>query len=296
MFFHAKKVPLSRAENCIELQEVLVLIHQLHKKENELKKAAEKKGIASVDYKKHEVIARLVNKIDKQILAFNQNKKKESTDHTHDILILVRSLLETIVHVLNQENKILQLPRDSKHEKASLAVYYGAFGVTSAIGFSLLASSFGQLFTLAYLAPKMGQAAVEKTGLNEISPMSFKIMNKLVVILTNINLNLTNILQKPLLNDEAENFDFLCPITKAVIKYSIFCTLDKYCYEKSAIEEWFMNHTTAPMDPSKKIPHGLTAKDVLIKNINFQGLLDKYRIDHPQDDVEPTPLPRLVGS
>ena len=73
---------------------------------------------------------------------------------------------------------------------------------------------------------------------------------------------------KPKPAKPAEPSEYLCPITKELMKDPVI-TVDGHTYERDAIEKWFLKSNRSPMTT-------LTIKTTLIPNLAVRTLIDKF--------------------
>ncbi len=271
---------LTRFENTEAFKQPVILLNKLHDKRSELKQAAEKNGLGSIDYRKYHLVADLLLQIDKAIHEFNESKNISTSDDTVDIIITSRKILEVITSVRKIEEKILMTSRNNQRENVSNAVYYGAFGTTFVAGSALSVGTLGKLVTLFYIAPKVSKSIHESTGLHDLSPATARLLNELSNVLNHIIANLTIKTYGEIEIKESEAEDFICPITQTIIQDPVVCILDGHAYERSAIEEWFKHNPRSPLN-RKEIPPGKSVEDVLITHFNYASLLEKYHREHP---------------
>lgn len=271
------KSALSRFESTEAFTQPIIIINKLRTKELELKQAAEHNGIGSIDYRKHSIIAGLIQKIDNVITTFNE---KKSADEITDIIQTTRKIAEIISAVRRTNEETLMTRRNHQRENVSDAIYYTAFGSTCIAGSAISIGSLGKLATLFYIAPTVSKSIHEATGFNDLSPTSVRLLNELTTVLNNINANLTKQSNGEPEEKQTEIEDFICPITQEIIIDPVVCTLDGHAYERSAIEEWFKHNPRSPMN-REEIPIDKTPKDVLISHYNYASLLEKYRREHP---------------
>lgn len=277
--FKAKPV-LTRFEITEAFKQPVIILNKLRDKQNELKESAEAKGPGSIDYRKHLVVADLMQRIDKTINEFNESKFTTNADETIHIIKTSRKISEIISAVRKTEEKTLMTTRNNQRENISNAVYYGAFGTTFIAGSALSIGTLGKLASLFYIAPTVSKSIHEATGLNDLSPTSARLLNELTIVLNHINANLTKQSCIEVEIKESEIEDYKCPITLEIINDPVVCTLDGHAYEKTAIEEWFKHNRKSPLSRDE-IPSNKSVKDVLVKHYNYASLLEKYRREHP---------------
>jgi len=281
--FDSKK-PELRMNNCKELESIVKVISKLRNKALELEKDAETNGHASIDFRKHLVVANLVKNIDNILTDFNETKPQ--ADNNEEILQVTRKILKIVSEVSRLENVTIMMPRNGKRESLSNTLYFSSFGASFIPGAMFSLGPIVHGLTFLMVAPKVSKSAQEKSGLNDVTPETNRILIELVNTLDDLNTNLTKKLQGFQSSVDESNYeDYICPITQDIMKNPILCTLDGRAYEKSAIEVWLKKHRTSPIN-RKEMARGEKVKDVLIKDFNFASVVDKFRRENPITEEE----------
>jgi len=123
-----------RFDQCDELKQLNPIFKELKLKEVELKTAADTKGAASVDFKKHAVIAYLNRCIEAILTRFNESP--QATNHEleeRQMLELVKQLQIMLFDILNHHLSTVNEKRNNHKELGNSAVKIGFLG-TAFIG------------------------------------------------------------------------------------------------------------------------------------------------------------------
>lgn len=278
----------TRIEKITELKHVLHLIDKLHKKEIELRKSARSNGPNSIDQQKYMVISLLLEQIDLIINEFNTGKADTQQQELSQLVSVVHKLFTLITNTRRMDDNTLMMIRNKNREIAKDIVYGGTFAVAFATGSALLFTPVGKIASLVYVAPLATQKMGEITGLNDLSPESMRIINKLYKELSELDQQYIRKFynNSPIKNDEDEEInDFLCPITQLVMRDPVVCSLDGKSYERAAIERWFKIKPTCPSN-NLRIPAGKLPKDILSSNRNLKSVIEKFLSKNPAEGEE----------
>lgn len=161
------------------VKDIIELIEKLRNKEKKLKEAALRRGISSLDFKKHTIVADILDKIDCALYEFNQSPPLAS-------LLAESSALETLISKLHEivyknvrhDNKILAAQRDPHKENAKALLFYSTLiaGIT-AIGLSLTT------LVLPFVSTSL---AGSLTGLNDVTAHTVYLLTDLCNALHNL--------------------------------------------------------------------------------------------------------------
>lgn len=278
--FHSTHTP-TRIEQYPELKEALHLIEKLHYKADELKKSAHSKGPTSIEQRKYEILSNLLNQIDKAIQDFNDNNiDGTNKDEMSQLINLIHKLCVLIDNTCKTNDYTLLLSRNKHREVASKVVYGSTFAATFAAGSSVFFSPLG-MASFFYIAPHVSDKMGELTGLNDISPESMRLLNRLYKKLSALDQQFKrNYLNEKESKEDSDIEDFKCPISLSIMTDPVICTLDGRTYEKAEIEKWLAMKKTSPITRAK-IPVGKSIQDVLIPNRNLKAVIERFLAKNP---------------
>lgn len=177
MFFRPPtNVVPTRLNQTIMLKPMVTILNALHDKECELKYAADKQGINSIDYYKYAILTKYTTLINALKIEFNQ---KESTtqmqDELQDSLLLTRGIQQVLASITRDEIQLLLIPRNHQRRLANgaieLSVMMGAIATAFSVPLSLLQSTF---FILS--ASKISDVSLSVSGLSNMMPMTCRLL------------------------------------------------------------------------------------------------------------------------
>jgi hypothetical protein len=269
------KVELSKFEKSELLTQPCQMIKKLRAKEIELKKIADANGCESKDYKKYEVIANLMLELNRAISQFNRAETESSALEAKAALYLVKKMHDIVQKTLKEQLEILMISRNNYRRNMNYFVYYGTMTSTLTAMPALTLTSLGKLVFLVGISTKISSKMVEITGLDDISPESFRLISSFAILLNDMLKSFIKTKTNVETSEDSVVEEYLCPINATLMEEPVLCTLDGHTYEKEAIDRWLFEHRNSPMT-RKKMKDNEPIANVLITNRNLKSLIEKY--------------------
>lgn len=279
-FFLEEKALPTKIEKHPELKQILTSLQKLRDKEKELKKAADKNGAGSSDYRKHLVISQLVTELNAKIDQFNSAPHSDSDD---DAIELVKGLATTIKGIRTTYEPTLTVFRDNHRKVADDIVNYGTKGAALAVSTALSLPSLLTLGAIFYTAPCARDKIKRETGLDDVRTRSLIIMDEFYDILINIGHNLgLKIGWNSALPSAPQQIPegFLCPINLTMMTNPVLCLLDNFSYEKEAIQQWLVKNRNSPLN-RRQMDEKQSVEDVLVPNKSLQNVIEEFCQNNP---------------
>lgn len=177
-------------EKTNEFNSIHRVLKDLRIKQAELREAADKKGAGSPDFRKHNVVKLLIDKLDQKIDGFNrEGAAAEDLEEKKRILALSREIKTEVDNTLRQENRILSTPRDNRRKYLNDGIEIGTVG--TAVASAVFTPLYFATGVIAVAGAKVGNAVGRDiTGISNLDPMSLRLVTELSKELEKINDNL----------------------------------------------------------------------------------------------------------
>jgi hypothetical protein len=310
-FYGPKKI-LTQFENCKELTQIASLLQELRNKKDELNTAGQKYGAQSTDFRKHEVIANLIVKLDEKIAEFNAKPFAQSDEKSADnkalppaekarIIELVKDLENIIRETHSKFYNTLMLSRNNYQDIYNGSVLLASYAATYGAASTVTTTTFGASLMTLLFAPPMYHSARSILGTENLMThesaiisatkkkptASIQILEGMMKSLAKIGVNFGlannwNILPSPTAKPEFPD-EYLCSITFEPMTDPVICTLDGRSYQRENITRWLEERKVAPN--RVPLPAGQSVESVLITNRNLKDLIEAMQKDKPQDDI-----------
>ncbi len=217
MFFRAQpSVVPTRLNQTAILKPMVDILNALHDKEIELKHAADKQGMNSIDYYKYAILTKYLSEINALKIEFNQkDNPTNACDDLNDSLILTSGVLHILAKITRDEIQLLLMPRNYNRMLANgaveMSVMIGVIATACSMPLSLLQSSL-----LILSASKVSDIGLSATGLSNMMPMTCRLLLSLNNTVKQLYHEI--LMQLAVLDDDKSHYDVLQVSTNATDK------------------------------------------------------------------------------
>ncbi|MBI2786202.1 MAG: hypothetical protein HYX60_07840 [Legionella longbeachae] len=170
----------SRFASYSQLKSINNLVEKIRKKQEQLKSCVDENKKNTIDYKKHAILEKIIQKFDILIDNFNKNNKpgRLREDKLKEINLLLIGLVLVLGKLKENEIKIIITPRNNHRRYMNYLLNYGVMGTSGAIGTVVSGPLLG--LGLLFSSGVVSHIATNQMGMKDITPTSGLLVNELL--------------------------------------------------------------------------------------------------------------------